>query len=109
MNWKPPDIDEFILNVAGLSFKPMSGGIGALIRDNKGQVFAAVFERVYDFPPVEETTSVLVTALLSAVLWKVRIEVWWQLLIVVIAEDCLLLNDHRKQIMDFLRMILGNK
>ena len=46
MKWLPPDSSCFKINVAGLSFKDGTGGVGAVICDRAGEVFAALSERV---------------------------------------------------------------
>ena len=48
MKWLPPDASCFKLNVAGLSFKDGTGGVGAVIRDRTAELFDALTERFCD-------------------------------------------------------------
>ena len=55
MKWLPPDSSYFKINVAGLSFKDRTGGVGAVIHDRAGEVFTALFERVCDSSLIKRT------------------------------------------------------
>ena len=57
----------FKINVAGLSFKDGTGGVGAVICDRAGEVFAALSERVCDSLLIKRTC---ITPLSHIVQWS---------------------------------------
>ena len=67
MKWLPPDSSYFKINVAGLSFKDRTGGVGAVIRDRAGEVFTALSERVCDSSLIKRTC---ITPLSHIVQWS---------------------------------------
>ena len=67
MKWLPPDASCFMINVAGLSFKDGTGGVGAVIRDRAGELFAALSERVCDSSLIKRTC---ITPLSNIVQWS---------------------------------------
>ena len=67
MKWLPPDASCFKINVTGLSFKDGAGGVGAVIHERAGEVFAALSERVCDSSLIKRTW---ITPLSHIVQWS---------------------------------------